>query len=517
MKKSKTPQKAKSRSTKDLPLKKKHNGASGGDGKTVQIQSKGRLTKILSEKYRNGNKSLPVKPSSHTAPKETGTLMVSVSGIRGIIGESLTPEVITKYAAAFGTWCNGGTVVVGRDSRVSGEMVKTLVTGTLLAAGCKIVDIGIVPTPTVEITVNDMNAHGGIAITASHNPIQWNALKLIGPRGRFLTQSQMNEVLEIADRKSTLLATWDRIGKINYYDHAIQNHIDHILELEYIDVEALRKRNFKVVVDCVNGAGGVIVPRLLKELGCNVVVINEEPHGVFPRNPEPSVDNLKALEETVRQHQAHIGFAVDPDVDRLALVNEKGQAIGEELTLMIATDLVLSRKKGPVVVNASTTMGIDQIASMYGVQTHHTRIGEINVSIKMEEIDSVIGGEGNGGVILPEIHLGRDACTGIALALQYVLQKNKPFSECVAELPYFIMKKDKIELHDIDADAVMTKILKDQKKGRVDTVDGVKIIFEDGWIHFRKSNTEPIMRIIAEARTQERLDNMIRSFTSYFH
>ncbi len=482
----------------------------------IVLATSGRIKKFL-EKVGNKKESIrEARSNIEQAPKPSHSLMVSISGIRGIIGESLTPEIIAKYTTAFAMWTNSGTIVIGRDSRVSGEMVKAIVTGSLIATGCKIIDIGIASTPTIEIAVKNLKAHGGIAITASHNPIQWNALKLIGPEGRFLSESQLGEFLEIVRRDVAELAPWDRLGKVQFYDHAADDHINRILNLAYLDLEKIRARRFKVVLDCINGAGGVMVPRLLTELGCEAIILNEEPHGIFPRNPEPTMENLKSLEEAVLKHGADIGFAIDPDVDRLALVSEKGDAVGEEWTLAVAASAVLSRKKGDVVVNASTTMAMDDVCKKFGVVCHRTKIGEINVSTKMESIGAVFGGEGNGGVILPEIHLGRDASTGIALVLQFLLDSGELFSNAIKQIPSYVMQKDKIELRNIDAEEVLEKIISANKSHKIDTTDGVKIIFENSWIHFRKSNTEPILRIIAEARSKNELNSLINSFTSYF-
>lgn len=492
-------------------------GKTNHDGLVIKISSKGRLKRIIEKKIKESPYISRKKLEKETIPSQTPELMISVSGIRGIVGKGLNPEVISKYAAAFGTWANGGTIVIGRDSRVSGELVKTATIAGLLATGCKIIEIGVVPTPTVEIAIKNLNAHGGIAITASHNPVEWNALKLIGPNGYFLTTSQMDEVLELAQLNNIAYVEWDRLGKVQYYDFAIQNHIDKILELSFINVEALRKRKYKVVVDCVNGAGGVIAPKLLKELGCDVVVINEEAHGIFPRNPEPTADNLIALEQAVQYHKADIGFAVDPDVDRLAVVSNEGKAIGEECTLALVTDFVLTHKKGPVVVNASTTMAIDEIAAKHHVKCHRTKIGEIHVSTKMKEVHAVIGGEGNGGVILPDIHHGRDALTGMALILQYMLENKRSVLESVKLLPSYVMKKDKIDLHKIDTSKVFDKVIKDYSNEKIDLTDGIKIVFKESWVHFRKSNTEPIVRIIAEAKSKKELEKLFMSFTSYFH
>jgi phosphomannomutase len=497
-------------------MKNKPREASGHET-IIKISSQGRIKKFLSKSSERSAAPEIAKKSMVAASRADHGLMISVSGIRGVIGGGFSPEVITKYAAAFGTWANGGTIVLGRDSRVSGDMVKTAAIASLLATGCKIIEIGIVPTPTTELAVKNLNAHGGIAITASHNPIEWNALKLIGPNGLFLNQQQMNEVLELAQRGNSTYASWDRIGKVEYYDYAVQNHIDQILELDYLNMASLRERKFRVVVDCVNGAGGVILPKLLKELGCEVFVLNEDPHGIFSRNPEPSVENLGALEEAVLEHHADIGFAVDPDVDRLAIVSNEGKAVGEELTLALAVDFVLSHRKGPVVVNASTTMAIDDIAKKHACPCHRTKIGEIHVSAKMHETSAVIGGEGNGGVILPDFHLGRDAATGIALLLQYICEKKVSVAECIGQLPTYVMKKDKVELSGMDVEPILEKILKKYSSEKIDRTDGIKIIFSDAWIHFRKSNTEPVVRIIAEAKSEAQLEKLLSTFTSYFH
>lgn len=483
----------------------------------VKISSKGKLKKLVEKKIKESPYASQKNYKEEIKSAVNAKLMISVSGIRGVIGDGLSPDIVAKYAAAFGTWSNGGTIIIGRDSRVSGELVKTAAIAGLLATGCKIVEIGVVPTPTVEIAVKNLNAHGGIAITASHNPVEWNALKLIGPGGLFLQPQQMDEVLELAHRDNIAYVDWDRLGKVQYYDFAIQNHIDKILELPYLDLDGLRKRNFKVVLDCVNGAGGLIAPKLLAELGCDVVAINEEAHGIFPRNPEPTADNLTELETAVRHHKADVGFAIDPDVDRLAVVSNEGKAIGEEYTLVMAADLILGHKKGPVVVNVSTTMAMDDIASKHKQKCVRTRIGEIHVSSKMKEIHAAIGGEGNGGVILPDMHLGRDAITGMALILQYMLEKKIAISENIQVLPFYIIHKDKIDLDKMDTTKVFDKIIKDHGKEKIDLTDGVKIVFNESWIHFRKSNTEPIVRIIAEGKSKKEIDKLIKSFTSYFH
>ncbi len=484
----------------------------------VKVSSRGNLRKMLEGRvagvqHRYSHREQIPPPAT---PPHTG-LMISISGIRGVIGSTLTPDRIARYSAAFGTWANGGTVVVGRDSRVSGDMVKTAVFSGLEATGCRIVDVGIVPTPTVEIAVKNLKAHGGIAITASHNPIEWNALKLIGPKGLFLNQDRLNEVLEIADHDSCSYVSWDRLGRVEFYDYAVQNHIDLVTELEYLNVEELQRRRFRVVVDCVNGTGGTIIPKLLQLLGCEVTVLNEEAHGIFPRNPEPAAENLSLLEEAVAHTGADVGFALDPDADRLAVVSEQGKAIGEELTLALATYFVLSKKRGPVVVNASTTRAMDDLAARYEVPCHRTRIGEIHVSGRMAEVHAVIGGEGNGGVILPDVHLGRDACTGVALLLQLMCSTGKTVTQLVSEIPHYVMRKDKVHVEQGQGGAIIEKIIQKYRSRRLDLTDGVKILMDGSWVHMRTSNTEPVVRIIAEAPDGVTVNRLLKEFTSYFH
>lgn len=481
-------------------------------GKTIRVSSPGRLKAAMMKSAKTATKrktkpavSLPVAP-----------LLVSVSGIRGIVGQSFTPEVVTRYAAAFGTWANAGKIVIGRDSRVSGEMARTAVISALMATGCRIVDIGIATTPTTEIAVRDLKAHGGIAITASHNPVEWNALKLIGPNGIFLTESQASEVYEMIHQNQIHYVGWDHLGKVEFYDHAAENHIERILATDYIDTERIRENHYRVVIDCINGAGGVLIPRLLKDLGCEVITINEQPHGIFPRNPEPSAEHLGTLQEAVRQHQADIGFAVDPDADRLAVVDETGMPLGEEYTLALAVHYILSCHAGPVVVNASTSMVIDKIAERYQAPVYRTKIGEIHVSMKMKDTGAVIGGEGNGGVIWPEVHYGRDAATGIALILQQMALSGKTISQLKKILPQFVMIKKKVHSIGLNTEPILKKIRKDFKKQPIDETDGVKILFENGWAQLRQSNTEPVIRIMAEAPTIEEANRLITLFTSYF-
>lgn len=433
-------------------------------------------------------------------------LMISISGIRGVVGDGLTPQVVVKFAQAFGTYLGGGKVVVGRDSRVTGPMVKHSVFSGLMAAGVDVIDIGICPTPTVQMAVKELKAHGGIAITASHNPIEWNALKLIDASGMFLDESQGKKVIDIVDKEKFRNVTWDQIGKPEIYENAIEDHIKAILKLKLIDVEEIASRKFKVVVDCVNGAGGTILPDLLANLGVQAVFMNEEPTGLFPRAPEPLPENIGDLCERVRAEKADIGFAVDPDVDRLAIVSEKGEPFGEEYTLVSAANYVLSHKDGPIAVNASVTRAIDDIAAKYNTEVHRTKVGEIYVAKKMKKIKAAIGGEGNGGVILPELHLGRDAPLAIALTLQQLAVTRMKASELRDSLPQYYQSKNRIEIKNFDVSKIMEALEKRHNKEQVDKIDGLKLIYRDSWVHVRPSNTEPIIRIYSEARHKEEAD-----------
>ena len=430
-------------------------------------------------------------------------LMVSISGIRGIVGDGLSPQVIVNFAQAFGTYLGNGKVVVGRDSRVTGPMVKHAVYSGLLAAGCDVIDIGMCSTPTVQMAVEHLKARGGIAITASHNPIEWNALKLIDATGLFLDERQGNKVIELVEKNTLQNVHWDQIGKVESFDGAIEYHIKSILKLGIIDATLIASKKFKVVVDCVNGAGETILPALLDQLGCNVTFINKEATGLFPRAPEPLPENIQELCAKVKAVKADIGFAVDPDVDRLAIVSEQGKPLGEEYTLALAVNYVLQKKDGPVVVNASVTKAVDDIAAKYEKEVIRTKVGEIFVSQKMKAVNAVIGGEGNGGVILPELHLGRDAPLAIALTLQQLALFDGALSELHQTLPQYYQAKNRIELKDLDVASLLDAIVQKYKKEKKDLTDGLKIIWPDKWAHIRPSNTEPIIRIYTEAKTIE--------------
>lgn len=430
-------------------------------------------------------------------------LMISISGIRGVVGAGLTPQLIVNYAQAFGTYVGSGKVVVGRDSRVTGPMVKHAVFSGLMAVGCDVVDIGVCSTPTVQMAVEHLKARGGIAITASHNPIEWNALKLIDASGLFLDEAQGKKVIKFVEQHHFQNVAWNQVGKIELYNEAIEHHLNSILKLDLIEPERIASRKFKVVVDCVNGAGGTILPALLESLGCETIFINEDPTGLFPRTPEPLPENLAELCKKVKAVKADIGFAVDPDVDRLAIVSEKGEPLGEEYTLALAVNYVLQKKHGAVVVNASVSMAIDDIAAKYNAEVMRTKVGEIFVAQKMKEINAAVGGEGNGGIILPELHLGRDAPLGIALTLQQLSLYGGNISALYNSLPRYYMSKHRIELTDIDVSEVLAAIMEKYQKERVDLTDGLKILWRDHWVQIRPSNTEPIIRIYSEAKTAE--------------
>ncbi|WP_353265436.1 phosphoglucosamine mutase [Gemmatimonas sp.] len=428
-------------------------------------------------------------------------LMVSVSGVRGRVGEALTPEVIATYAAAFGAWAsrNGNRrVVVGRDSRVSGPMFTRIVHGALESVGCTVIDIGMAPTPTIQLAVEHHHAAGGLGITASHNPIEWNALKFIGASGLFLSAAEGAEMRALLET-GIPRATWDELGHIERDDDAVARHLEQLLALPWLDVDAIRAARFRVALDCCHGAGSVIMPQLLTELGCEVYAINMEADGKFHRPPEPVAENLGELAALVKATQAHIGFATDPDVDRLALVLDDGVAPGEDYTLAFAARTVLKHRPGPVVTNLSTSKVVSDVAAEFGVPFQFAKVGEVNVAIAMRDAGATIGGEGNGGVILPEMHLGRDAPVGAALMLQLMVEEGRPLSELVASKPRYVIVKDKLDRPDAPLDAVYEALRAAFPDAVADTQDGLRLDWSDRWVHLRPSGTEPIVRVIAEA------------------
>ncbi len=429
--------------------------------------------------------------------------MTSVSGVRGIIGDSLTPETVVKYVSAFGQRHKGQAIVVGGDPRVSSSFIRPIVNATLMASGCRVIDIGITPTPTVEIAVKTLKAAGGIAITASHNPMEWNGLKFIGPDGMFLPERDVFSLFQEADQRKRSYVSWEELGEEEKYESAVTDHLQQIYGLPYLDLDKIRSKKFKVALDCVNGAGGVIIPTLLSELGCEVIALNTATTGNFAHAPEPVPQNLVDLALAVKKNKADLGIAVDPDVDRLAMISNEGNPLGEEYTLALAVKFLLSKKLGHVVVNLSTSRVIDEIAQYYNVLLFKTKVGEINVSQRMKEVEAVIGGEGNGGVILPEVHLGRDAATGIALILQALTEFDGTIAQLKQSLPQYYILKDKENVKNIDSEKVIDHFSEKFKNEQLDLTDGLRIDRADSWIHLRKSNTEPIIRIIVESRTPE--------------
>lgn len=438
-------------------------------------------------------------------------LMVSISGIRGVIGSTLTPDVIIRYAAGFGAYCRTRTtgtpkVVVGRDGRITGPAVTDIITAALTMSGIDVMDIGICPTPTVQLAVEHEHAAGGISVTASHNPMQWNGMKFMAPTGLFLDARENAAFWEIAAGPRSY-AAWDAIGTAQRNGTWVQRHIGMVLGLPMIEPDVIRRRRFRVVVDCVNAAGGAIVPALLRDLGCDVIEMACDVSGVFSHTPEPLPENLTALAARVRMENADLGIAVDPDVDRLVLINELGEPYGEEYTVATVTDFVLRRHGKPgatVVVNLSTTRAVEDIARRHGAECLRTPVGEINVAAAMRSAGAIVGGEGSGGVILPALHYGRDAIVGIALVLQALAEHGGTLSHLKAGLPSYAIAKGKMELAGIAPDAVLAAMQdRHGSEGRVNTDDGLKIDFPDAWVHLRKSNTEPIVRIIAESATIE--------------
>lgn len=430
------------------------------------------------------------------------TLMVSISGIRGIVGDGLSPEVIVKYTSAYADFIEQGKVVIGRDARISGEMVKQIVTGTLLAKGLDVIDIGIVPTPTVQFTVKTLEAQGGIAITASHNPNEWNALKLLNSTGQFMSPEE-HEKMKTFLNKESFYESWEKLGKKVEYYQAIDNHIDEILKLKLIDAEKIRSRNFRVLLDCVNGAGVYSVPKLLDKLGCEFIPINCDKSGIFPRLPEPLPENIIDTMKAVEDNKVDLGIVVDPDVDRLVLITENGEPFGEENTITQVVKFILSKTPGNVAVNLSTTRAVEDIAKEFSCKVFRAPVGEANVVKKMKEVDAVIGGEGSGGVIYPALHYGRDALVGISLTLQHLAENDLSLSELKAKLPQYFIVKKKIELENVSPDDVIKNLAFKYQKQNLNTDDGLRIDFEDHWVHMRKSNTEPIIRIIVEAKNKK--------------
>jgi phosphomannomutase len=448
------------------------------------------------------------------------TLIKSISGIRGTIGgkpgDGLSPLDIVRFTTAYGIWVKNKSgnkkckVVVGRDARISGPMVNSIVTGSLQGIGIDVINIDLATTPTTELAVVNEKADGGIILTASHNPRQWNALKLLNEKGEFLNADDGKEVLSIAGQEAFDFAEVDDLGQLTEKDIYTDFHIKHVLDLELVDVEAIRNAGFTVAIDCVNSVGGIVLPPLLKALGVKEVIeLYTEPNGDFPHNPEPLPENLTEISSLIKEKSADVGFVVDPDVDRLAIINEDGSMFGEEYTLVAVADYILSNKPGNTVSNLSSTRALSDITLQHGGKYYSAAVGEVNVVSKMKEVNAVIGGEGNGGVIYPDSHYGRDALTGIGLFLTHLAKSGLKCSELRAKYPDYHISKNKIQLTpDIDVDNILLQIKEKYSKEKITDIDGVKIDFPDSWVQLRKSNTEPIIRIYAEAKTAELADEL---------
>lgn len=446
-------------------------------------------------------------------------LIKSISGIRGTIGgkvdDNLTPLDVVKFTSAFGTWLQNKnnkkdlTLVIGRDARISGAIVNSLVCATLQGLGIHVIDLGLSTTPTVEIMVPELNADGGIILTASHNPKQWNALKLLNEKGEFINAENGADVLKLAEDEAFDYAEVDDLGSYETRDDAISIHIDQVLNLPMVDVEIIKSKKYKIVVDAVNSTGGIAIPQLLEQLGCEVVKLYCEPNGQFPHNPEPLKEHLGDICNLVREERAHLGIVVDPDVDRLALIDEKGGIFGEEYTLVAVADYLLKNQKGVAISNLSSSRALRDVALKHDSQYFASAVGEVNVVNLMKEKNAIIGGEGNGGIIYPELHYGRDSLVGVALFLTHLAKENKSVSDLRMTYPDYFMGKKKIELTpEINVDELLTKMKNEYQTEEISTVDGVKIDFAENWVHLRKSNTEPIIRIYTEASSQEEADSL---------
>lgn len=440
--------------------------------------------------------------------------MISVSGIRGVFGTDLTPENLTRFTAAYGSWLQGGTVVVGRDTRVTGQICEDIVCATLQSVGCKVVKAGVVPTPTVAMGVLKHKASGGIIISASHNPSEWNALKLLNGKSEFLDAEEGKEVIQISEQQAYHYQKYDGVGNIREDEQLLHYHIKQILDLPYIDAQKIASQNFKVAIDPVNGTGAIALPQLLAQLGVETVhKINEEPNGLFAHNPEPLPEHLQDICSLVKEKDCDLGLVTDPDADRLALVADNGKLFGEEYTQAAAFDFMLEKNPRACATNLSSSRVAEDVAKKYGQDCHRSAVGEINVVKKMQETHAVIGGEGNGGVINPDLHYGRDALMGTAMVLQLLAERDISSSEYRKSLPDYYMNKGKVQLEGIDGDAALRKAEQLFSDENPDTTDGVKIDFEQGWVHLRKSNTEPIIRIYSEGTSPEKaaeLADMVR-------
>jgi len=429
------------------------------------------------------------------------SFLISASGVRGIVGQTFTPEIVARFSAAFGNFVRKGRVVVGSDTRTSNQMLSYAVFSGLLSVGCEIVDAGVCPTPSLQLMVEELKADGGIAITGSHNPIEWNALKFIRPDGLFLYPEQGKELLELYRTKKIERVLWNGIKKVHQETSAIENHLEKVLTL--VDKGKIKSKKFKVVLDVCNGAGALISPELIRRLGCEVVELNCEPNGIFSHPPEPIPSNLKELSEIVKAEGADVGFAHDADADRVALVSEEAEILPESYSLLLASKFILRKKKGLVVTNLSTTQALDDIAREFSCYVKRTKVGDIYVSRCMREEGAVIGGEGNGGVIIPQIHYARDGIAAIALLLEYMATSNKSLSELADEIPRYYMIKGKTNFPKENLSLLKVDLRREFEEDKLNFLDGVKVYLSKGWVHIRASGTEPVVRIIVEAKNKK--------------
>ena len=450
------------------------------------------------------------------------TLIKSISGIRGTIGgnvgDSFTPIDIVKFTSAYAKFISlqdneSKKIVIGRDARLSGFFVSNIVSGTLIGCGFDVVDIGLSTTPTVEVAVEKENAAGGIILTASHNPKQWNALKLLNNKGEFISSEDGQQILSIAENDDYLFSEIDQIGTYNYNDSHNQKHIDDVLNLDLVNVDLIKSKKFRVVLDAVNSTGGMLIPQLLEKLGVECVELYCDPNGNFPHNPEPLPENLTKISRKVVDEKANLGIVVDPDVDRLALICEDGSMFGEEYTLVSVADFVLSKTPGNTVSNLSSTRALSDITSKYDCKYYASAVGEVNVVEKMKECNAIIGGEGNGGIIYPSLHYGRDALIGIALFLTNLAEKNISCLQLRKSYPNYFISKNKIDLdQNTNIDNIFNVLKKKYSKYDLNLIDGLKIDFDFGWVHLRRSNTEPIIRIYSESTSKEKSDSIAQEF-----
>lgn len=440
------------------------------------------------------------------------TLIASISGIRGVFGSGLDAAVLVRYAAAYGAWCldraSRPHVIVGRDARVSGPVCTQIISGTLRSIGCDVTDAGLAATPTVAMAVEAERATGGVVISASHNPAEWNALKLLNGKGEYLSPEEGTEVMQLAEQRVMPAASHGAIGSLRNRDY-LDHHVKAILSLPFCRVDSIAAKDFFVVVDGINSVGAIALPRLLEALGVRrIKIINAEPTGLFAHPAEPLPEHLGDTIRFVRQEGADLGLVVDPDADRLALIDNKGQYVSEELTQVLAADFLWRQKSGPFVTNLSSSRAIEDVAARYGMAVHRSAVGEINVVKKMQEVGAILGGEGNGGVILPELHYGRDGLLGAAMILQHLADDGTTLAAWRRGMPHYVISKNKLPLESCSAEQALSRVVGRYQGCRVSTLDGVKIDFDEGWVSLRKSNTEPVLRVFAEARTRAEADRL---------